>query len=167
MNKYEIAHQSIRNSKTESSFKDIIPSDNELKSRIEYALLLDPIIDSDSIEIEVSNREVSMKGCLDALWKKRKVKNIAINTKGVISIDDEIGIVPSRDYSDEEITHELEKAIDRRPVVSQDDVEVMVSDGEVTLEGSVPNWFTYSQVKVSSENTLGVTNVIDRIKIES
>ncbi len=108
-----------------------------------------------------------MKGYVDAFWKKREAKTLSANAKGVIDGTDNLDIVPPREYPDDEIAHEIGKALDWRPVVSQDTVDVKVSNGEVTLEGTVPNWFTYSQIKVSSENTLGVVNVVDKMRIEA
>jgi osmotically-inducible protein OsmY len=167
MNKEETTQQKVTNSEIDSVLKYKTPSDSEIKSRIEYTLLMDPLIESDTIDIDVSNRHVSLKGSVDAFWKKRKAKVLSTYTKGVINVTNDLDIVPSREYPDEEIAHELENAIDRRPVLSMEDVEVKVSNGEVTLEGTVPNWFTYSQIKISSENTLGVINIIDRMKVES
>jgi hyperosmotically inducible protein len=167
MNEEETTNQKVTNSENDSTLREKNPSDGEIKSRIEYTLLLDPLIESDTIDIDVSNRQVSLKGFVDAFWKKRKAKILSTHTKGVISVADELDIIPSREYPDEEIAHELEKAIDCKPVVSQEDVEVKVSNGEVTLEGTVPNWFTYSQIKICSENTPGVLSIVDKMKIES
>ncbi len=167
MNEEDITDQKATNFEIDSRLKDKKTSDSEIKSRIEYTLLLDPLIESDTIDIDVSNRQVSLRGSVDAFWKKRKAKVISTNTRGVIRVANRLDIVPSREYPDEEIAHEIEKAIDRRPVVSKEEVEVKVSNGEVTLEGTVPNWFTYSQIKISSENTLGVKNIVDKMKIDS
>jgi osmotically-inducible protein OsmY len=163
----DTSRQKSTNVESKPISEDSIPSDNEIKSRIEYALLLNPRIESDSIDIHVTDREVTLKGALDAFWKKREVKTLSANAKGVIDVTENLDIVPPREYPDEEIAQELERAIDRRSVVSEEDVDVRVSNGEVTLEGTVPNWFTYSQIKISSENTLGVVNVVDRIKIKA
>ena len=167
MSTEESTRQETTTPEIRSISEDGIPSDNEIESRIEYALLLNPIIESDSIDVDVSNRRVSLKGSVDALWKKREVKILSANAKGVSCVTDNLDIVPPREYRDEEIVHEIEKALDRRPAVSQEDVDLSVSNGEITIEGTVPNWFTYSQIKVSSENTPGVVNVVDKMKIEA
>jgi osmotically-inducible protein OsmY len=167
MSEEETSKQESTNPEIESTSEDRIPSDNEIKSRIEYTLLLNPRIESDTIDVNVSDRRVTLEGSVDAFWKKREIKTLSANAKGVIGVTDKLEIVPPREYPDEEIVHELEKAIDRRPAVSKEDVDMKVSNGEVTLEGTVPNWFTYSQIKISSENTLGVVSVVDKIEIEA
>ncbi len=167
MNEVEKPNQEATDMEIESLTENKDSSDKEIKSRIEYTLLLSPYIEHDTMDIDVSKGHVTLNGSVDAFWKKREIKVIAANTKGVVDVIDEIDIVPSREYTDKEITRELKKTIDRRPGVSQEDVDVNVSDGEVTIEGTVPNWFTYSRIKISSENTLGVVDVVDKIKIES
>jgi osmotically-inducible protein OsmY len=143
-----------------------VPTDDEIKRRVENLFVWSSSIDSKDIDVGVSNGHVALKGSVDTYYKKVHAENLISNVTGVVDITNKLTIVPTKSYFDKEIAEDIEKSIDRRYDVAHEDVDVKVSNGIVTLLGKVPSWYAYSSIKQSAENTLGVVDVVDKLKIE-
>ncbi len=143
-----------------------IPTDAEIKNNVESSLLWDTDIDSSKIEVKVNNNIVTLEGTVDAYWKRYRAETLA-DTIGVFEIRNKLAVVPSEEVEDEVIAKNVIQALTRNLSVSEENIEVEVSDSKVTLSGTASSWTEYRAAEDSAFFTAGVKSVNNLIKIES
>ncbi|MFP4397431.1 MAG: BON domain-containing protein [Desulfonatronovibrio sp.] len=144
-----------------------MPTDAELLSAIESKLFRNPDINIADLNIQVQAGEVVLKGTVDAYWKKVHAEKLASSEPGVVVIKNHLAIVPTRDFVDQDIAEDIIRALESRSVVSANNINVKVSNGEVTLSGTVPDWSARQAAYESAAFTSGVVNVENNITISS
>jgi osmotically-inducible protein OsmY len=144
-----------------------VPTDEDIASNIRTSLELDVDIDAADIDISVTGGIVTLEGSVDAYWKKERVEDTASNSEGVVDIVNKISIVPTEDFLDKDIAEEIMGSISRNFNVDEENIDVIVKNGEVTLSGSVSDWNAYRAVLDAAEFTPGVKDVKDHLIIES
>jgi osmotically-inducible protein OsmY len=144
-----------------------VPTDEDIASSIRTSLELDADIDATDIDISVTGGIVTLEGTVDAYWKKQRVEDIASNAEGVVDLVNKISIVPTEDFLDKDIAEEIIGSISRNFNVNEEEIDVIVKDGEVTLSGKVDDWNAYRAVLDAAEFTPGVKDVKDQLIIES
>lgn len=133
-----------------------MPSDSQLSADIMDILQWDPDINEEKIEVIVDNGIVTLKGSVDAYWKKNLVEDHVMDLYGVISLDNKLTVVPTEKQSDEDIASEIMKALERNSMIDEREVDVKVSDGIVALEGTVPNLSARNEATNAALYTPGV-----------
>lgn len=144
-----------------------VPTDEDLASNIRTSLELDADIDATDIDISVTGGIVTLEGAVDTYWKKERVEDVASNAEGLVDLVNKISIVPTEDFLDKNIAEEIVGSISRNFNVDEEEIDVIVKDGEVTLSGKVDDWNAYRAVLDAAEFTPGVTDVKDHLIIES
>lgn len=143
-----------------------VPTDDDIEKRVADSLLWNPVIDSANIEVSVEAGIVTLEGSVDAFWKKLRVETLASNVTGVLSVENKLAVVPTKDFVDQDIADDIVDSIDRKLAVNVENVDVKVSDGKVTLAGTVPSFTAWSAAYDSARYTAGVKDVEDRLTIE-
>ncbi len=142
-----------------------LPTDDEIQSAVEDRLAFDPDIDVLDTWVQVTAGVVTLEGSVDAYWKKRHAEDIAAAVRGVTAIENRLAIVPTRDYTDQEIAADITAALERNVLVDPEEVNIRVSDGVVTLTGTVDGWAARRAAANSARNTAGVRNLRDKIAV--
>jgi osmotically-inducible protein OsmY len=142
-----------------------IPTDADIKQNVLYNLAADPDMDPTDILVSVSAGVVTLKGSVDAYWKRHEAEWIACRARGVIDIVNELAVVPTRSIADKIIADDVRAALERNSRVSVEDVTFEVEDGIVTLTGRVPNWSARRSAVNAAEFTVGVVDVIDLLVV--
>lgn len=142
-----------------------VPADAELESHIENMLLWQPDIDSRDINVTVASGHVTLRGTVDAFWKKIIAEEIATSLTGVVDLTNELAVVPSRRVEDKEIAADITNALERNTNIDVNMVEVQVAGGVVTLSGSVGDLAALRAAYDCARYTPGVINVINRLAI--
>jgi osmotically-inducible protein OsmY len=127
--------------------------------------MLEPNIDSSKINVSVAGGVVTLGGTVDNYWKKIQAEEDAYGITGVIDVINELGVVPTEKLSDEVIARNIEAALERNFNVNVDNVTVKVSNGVVTLSGTVANWAAWRAAYNTAAYTSGVINVVDQLSI--
>ena len=78
-----------------------IPIDEEIASNVANALTWDPDIDANKIDVSVIGGLRTLRGTVDAYWKKFQVQDIGYGITGVIDIINELAVVPTKITEDE------------------------------------------------------------------
>ena len=143
-----------------------VPSDEEIKERIELRLLWNTAIDSDKINLTVNLGIVTLEGTVDAYWKILRIRDIVASVDGVVDIVSKLVVIPMEDILDKDIAQEIVDTIEPRKLVSVDDVDVKVQNGIVVLKGEVPTYSAYTAALDSARYTLGVVDVKNELQIE-
>lgn len=142
-----------------------VPIDEEIASNVANALSWDPDIDANKIDVSVIGGLLTLRGTVDAYWKKFQAQDIAYAITGVIDIINELAVVPTKIPEDEEIARTIENALERNTFVEAEDVNVVVENGRVTLTGFVPNWAAWRAAHKAASYTKGVVKVVDGLAI--
>jgi osmotically-inducible protein OsmY len=149
------------------------PTDLETETEINTALANNAITESWEIDVSVHNGTATLKGIVDSYLEKQEAEWVASGVKGVSSVNNILkvnyphgyywwGAYPfynlhiTPPYSTDVNTLEIpprDKVIKKNvkselwwsPYVDQDQVEVTVENGEVTLEGTVDSWKEYQK----------------------
>lgn len=142
-----------------------VPADSEIAANIKTVIMLEPNIDSSKINVSVAGGVVTLGGTVDNYWKKIQAEEDAYGITGVIDVINELGVVPTEKLSDEVIARNIEAALERNFNVNVDNVTVKVSNGVVTLSGTVANWAAWRAAYNTAAYTSGVINVVDQLSI--
>lgn len=163
----EGVHAVINKIEVEIPTTEKVPTDDELQTNIETSFILSNDIDSSDIDVSVKAGVATLKGSVDAYWKKLKAEDIASSLSGIIAIINKLAIVPTEDYIDKDIADDIMDAITRNINVDAEAVDVRVEDGVVSLSGTVEDWNAYEAAMDAAKFTPGVINIDDNLIIES
>lgn len=144
-----------------------IPPDEQLQQTIESMLRWSTSIGSKDIDVSVSSGIVTLEGSVDAYWKKLRAESIASDMYGVLDIDNRLSIVPAEKFTDEDIATEILNALERGTFVDPADVDIKVENGVVSFGGTVDSLSGINEAEDAAYYTLGVTDVINNLKIGS
>jgi osmotically-inducible protein OsmY len=141
-------------------------SDEQLKSYVENVIGWSSDMDRTDIEVSVNNGWVTLSGTVDAFWKKRKADELAALVNGILGIQNNLAVVPTRSYSDKTIAASIISALERNVSIDVTDVDVSVENGTVTLSGSVQNGNALVGAYKTAQYTAGVKDVVSNLSIE-
>ena len=142
-----------------------LPTDSEIKTRVENSLSWDPSVDDSEITVSVVDGTVTLEGTVDRYWKRSHTENRVSGIRGVIGIENKLAVVPSKTIGDELIAEDVVDAIDRDTRLDVEDVTVKVDNGVVTLTGTVPSTFARNAARWDASRTAGVTGVKNKLNI--
>ena len=80
-------------------------------------------------------------------------------------VENRLAIVPTRTITDETIGTDIINALKRNVLIAAELVDVRVTNGVVTLSGSVPNWSALRAARNAAYHTAGVIDVRDSLAI--
>jgi len=139
------------------------PDDEWVLANVQNAIFLNPNVKVSDIEIKVKDGIVTVFGTVDAYWKQLHVEGLVSEQRGVRGIRNELAVVPTEVYTDQDIAKAVVGALGRSAFVNAGDVNVRVKDGNVTLTGSVPSWSARHAADEAAFYTVGVKDVTNRI----
>ena len=143
------------------------PLDADISAKVEQALDANPNIDASRVSVSSAGSEVSLKGSVDSLWRKRLIEHVANDVIGVRRIDNQLTIVPSGVVEDETISSHIREAIARNMMVEADAIEVHVSGGIASLSGKVKSRAAQRAAHDIAIHTSGVIDLKDDLVIAS
>jgi len=73
------------------------PTDAQMETQLKAALAWDPLVDSNTIAVAVTNRVVHLSGTVDSSLDKAEAQDVASRIKGVLSVHNNLKI--EREYS--------------------------------------------------------------------
>lgn len=143
-----------------------MPTDAELLSNVKNILIWSPNIDASRLDISVDSGLVTLEGSADSFWQKRRAEELVYELTGVMGVRNNIMVVPTENVVDEAIAQDVISALDRNYNVEIDEIDVQVSNGVVTLKGTVPNWIQYYAAEDTANYTRGVISVINEMAVQ-
>jgi osmotically-inducible protein OsmY len=141
----------------------VVPTDAEVKISAERVLAWNPDVYGAEIDVTVSGGVVRLKGTVDAYWKRWKSEDLVSNLNGVVDVENHLTVVPSESFIDKDIAKDIEAALERNQYIDAEKVTVKVEDGEVTLTGSVSNYYARGRVYDAAAFTPGVLRVDNNV----
>jgi osmotically-inducible protein OsmY len=137
--------------------------DAELRGDVLQALMLDSIVPS-TIDAKVDDGMVTLSGTANWQFERDEAEFVAANVLGVVSVDDEIDLVPPSPTAGD-VQHSIKKAMERNAKLDADSVSVDSSNGTITLDGTVSSWADHDEAVSAAWAAPGVTNVKDHIHV--
>ncbi|HET6245012.1 MAG: BON domain-containing protein [Bacteroidetes bacterium] len=144
----------------------VVPTDEQVMDILNELLSLDDGIDADSISVSVNDGVATVKGTVDAYWKKNVIKGYAFRITGIKEVIDSIIVSRNRIYSDQEIVSDIKKAFERNDYHNTRNIKVDVKNRIVTLSGKVPSHLARMRVNEIVNYTSGVCEIVDNLSIE-
>lgn len=142
-----------------------LPEDADLENEIRRKLSRNPDIDVLDLDLNVSAGVVTLRGTVDAYWKKLYAEDLVASEAGVIFINNYLAITPEKDIIDQDIANDIVRSLEARSAVYADDVNVRVREGRVTLSGTVPSWAARRAAYDAAAYTAGVIDVENRLMV--
>jgi osmotically-inducible protein OsmY len=139
------------------------PTDAEIRDNTVTALSINSDVESYKIDITVDQGWVTLEGTVNAYWEKVSAENEVLDVNGVLGVSNNLGVVPTESYLDENIAEDIISALERNVHVNADDIDVKVEDGKVTLDGTVKTYTAKNAAFDSTLYTPGVITVNNRI----
>jgi osmotically-inducible protein OsmY len=143
-------------------------TDIELKNDVLFELTYEPSVNFTDIGILVKDGLVTLNGYATSYIEKWSAVNAVKRVTGVKAIADEIEVkIPDLDRrTDADITLAAIDRIAWFTTIPLDTVEVIVSDGWVSLAGEVEWWYQQNAAINLIQQMLGVTGVSNGISVK-
>jgi osmotically-inducible protein OsmY len=143
-------------------------TDGELLRRVQDELEWNPRVDAVEVTARVKNGIVTLSGFVDSYAHKLAAIDAVHQLAGVLDVVDEIEVRSRRQSkADEEIARAVRAALAWDVYVPDERIRSTVSNGWVTLEGSVERWQQREDALLSVGRLLGVRGVTNRIVVET
>lgn len=169
-------------------------TDGWLTTKIQAQYFADKDIKARYIDVSTRDRRVILDGYVDSQVQRDRAEQIARNTEGVTSVDDQlkIGVTPEsaraagahgevgttgrdRDTSsgvsghidDALVTSMIEAKYFQDPTVKTRNIDVTTNNGVVTLRGEVDNDMERAQALKLARDTQGVQRVEDGLQVRN
>ncbi len=145
--------------------EEIRIQDEELQATAQKVIQAEPDLEGAPIEVSVSDGWLTLRGAVDAFWKKRMTEDTVATLTGVRGVTNELTVVPSRTYEDQLIADSIIAALERDLRVDASTIDVRVDGGNVTLSGTVSSLAAFRSAQTTAETTPGVLAVDNDLEI--
>jgi osmotically-inducible protein OsmY len=141
--------------------------DLTIKQEVEAELQWEPSLDAASIGVAVKDGIVILTGRVSSLSQKYAAARAAVRVAGVKAVVNnlEIGLLPPDERTDEEIARAVANALAWNTSIPIDAVKAQVSQGWVTLEGSVEWYYQKEAAERAVRYLRGVKGVTNNILV--
>jgi osmotically-inducible protein OsmY len=148
-------------------------SDSWLTTKVKVALMGDPGGLSSPFKINVDTRDgiVTLFGTVNTDAEKRAAGQEATKVAGVKGVQNELQVVPEVaakrvEQRDDQIHDAVQKRLESREALKDDNINVEVKNGVVRLKGTVDGFGERMTALTVARSTDGVKSVIDDLRIE-
>jgi osmotically-inducible protein OsmY len=137
----------------------------QLEESVKSILQWSPEFRKNPIGISVNKGVITLKGNVNAYWKKKKAENLLSNLSGIVDIKNQITVVLSDKVIDKKIAKDIMRSLKRDSRINPDTINVVVDKGTVILTGKVSTWFERKAAYESTLFTKGVKDIKDKIEV--
>lgn len=142
-------------------------SDKELERDVARELRWDSRIGETTFNVRVRDGVATLTGMVSSYAKKVAAQEAAHRVTGVLDVANDIEVKPANGSArrDTEIAAAVRSALEWDALVPNEQIRSTVSDGWVTLEGSVNYWREREDAESAILRLAGVIGVINKITI--
>jgi osmotically-inducible protein OsmY len=144
-----------------------MPDDMTLQAMVMDELEWVPNVNAVHIGVAARNGVVTLSGIVGSLAEKLAAEHAAQRVRGVQGIAQEIVVRPPSDLrrADEEIAERALKLLSWDIEVPDEDIQVKVEHGVVTLTGTVTRQFQREAAERDIRKLSGVTDIVNLIEV--
>lgn len=163
------------NNEIDFTFSDA-RSDDDIKEDIVKALRWDVLVDHALTDVNVKNGSVELSGIVGSLAEKRQaignayVANVTDVNAEKLEVqrwtrDPKLKGGKYQNLADNDILEAVKDALRYDPRVASSNIQPEIANGVVTIRGTVDNLEAKRAAAWTARHTVGVSRVIDRIKV--
>ncbi len=141
-------------------------TDDQLRQNIETEILNDPRLSSQAIGVAVVQGVATLTGTVQSYRRKLTAHEIAEATPFVQDVINEIAVVPAPALPDARTLSHVRAAINASADVTEDTVQIDVSDGTVTLTGNVGSHWERIVAEDIAKSVRGVKQVNNLLNVD-
>ena len=138
-------------------------ADADLRGDVLQALILDAFV-PETIDAMVDDGVVTLTGTTYLNFERGEAEYVAGNIKGVISVDNQVIVVPVPPNVDD-VKASITKALERDAKLDAGNVKVESTNGAVQLSGSVRSWAERDAAVDAAWAAPGVSTVKDDLRV--
>jgi len=140
--------------------------DQDLAQSVEEELLFDPKVDSTAVAVAAHAGKVTLRGTVGSLAEKVEAKKAAERVFGVTSVDNDLQVrlLNESRRADADLRGDVLQALMLDSLVPKT-VDAEVSDGLVTLSGTVEWKYQRDEAEHVASHIVGALDVLDEIAI--
>ncbi len=140
-------------------------SDDSITFAVENALHLDSGVSSRLIDIDTKAGIVTLSGSVANLLSKERALMNAETIKGVRSVIDQLVVMPSGVFTDQQIQQDVVEALTKNPAVDASSLKISVTDGVVTVNGQVDSWPSRELVVEAAKGVKGAKKIVNQMRV--
>jgi len=145
-----------------------IIDDANITATIKTELMHDPIVNAGKIDVDTIEGNVTLTGTLDDQKQITRAVEIAKSIEGVKSVKNNLSVGSKsigRSVDDKLLGGKIRANLINEPGVPSTSIDIDVQNGKATLTGIVGDKKTKEKIIKIAQETVGIYNVIDNIKI--
>ncbi len=142
--------------------------DMQLKKHVEEELSWEPGVNAAAIGVAVKDAVVTLTGHVQSFVEKRAAEQAVLRIHGVRALANELEVrfLPGSEQTDENIALKAASALLWHSSIPKDRIKVQVSNGFITLEGTVDWQYQREAAESAVENLLGVKGVYNTVTVQ-
>jgi len=143
-------------------------TDQGLINNVTEELFWDPKVDNAAIAVSADGGKITLRGTVGSFREKQEAKKDAARVYGVKSVNNELDVrlLDEHRREDADLRGDVLQAFALDYLIPGS-VDAKVSDGFVTLKGSVDWQYQREEADFVAANVLGVIDVFDEIKLKA
>jgi osmotically-inducible protein OsmY len=142
-------------------------TDSQIQQDVLRELRWDPRVEETEVGVEVDGGVVTLTGTVSSWAKRVAAQEAAHAVAGVRDVANDIKVRLPGDLvrTDTEIAQAVRRALEWNVMVPHARIESTVSNGWVTLEGTVDTWAEREDAERAVQNLVGVHGVTDKMTV--
>jgi osmotically-inducible protein OsmY len=142
-------------------------TDKELKRHVQNALDWDPGLDATDIGVSVEAGVVTLRGNVASYSEKTGAERVALRVYGVKAVANDLAVHLPHDFvrTDTDIAQAAVSALNWNTVVPKNRVSVAVTNGWITLTGTLDWHYQRNAAARTIRDLMGVKGVTDDIAV--
>jgi osmotically-inducible protein OsmY len=143
-------------------------TDTQIHHEVLEELKWDSRVDETEVGVEVDNGVVTLTGTVTSWAKRMAAEEAAHRVSGVLDVANDVKVrIPGElTRTDTEIAQAVRRTLEWDVFVPDERITSTVSDGWVTLDGTVERWSECDDTERAVRNLAGVKGVANRITVE-
>lgn len=142
--------------------------DQQIKKDVIDLLYNDISINASNVKVEVNDGIVDLQGNVPSYGEITSAANKIYEIKGVKKVINKLNVDYPEGYKlpqDKDIKNRIENVFEWHSYLNEENITVEVEKGEVTLTGSVTDYWKKESAEVMAGSILGVINVDNKLGI--
>ena len=140
----------------------------DIRAAVYGALIEDPLIDTDDIEVQVLNGDVLLNGTVPSQAQSSEATVAARRVVGVTAVHNLLGVaLPSDDYGDDAALAQLANDALAANVAVPKGIQASAREGNLLLTGTVSSSAQRAAAQNAVAGCAGVVSITNEIVVES
>jgi osmotically-inducible protein OsmY len=140
------------------------PPDEQIEFAVDRALLFESSVNHDNLTVSVTDGVAELEGTVDTLLNRDRAIKVAQQIRGVRSVIDRL-LIEQPDTTDAEILIDVREALLFDPATEAFEVDPVIENGHVTLNGEVSSWHEKQLVSHEVKAVRGVVAIDNKLDI--